>query len=84
MSSLPAPLCKSEVLFCLLKSSRALVQFISAAWLPFTPSDSADTVIDQGRGREARLETGDARGLILPVFQLLRTERAKHKVVKRR
>lgn len=70
--SLPVPVCKSEELLCLLKSSRALVQFISAALLPFTPSDCADTAIDQGKGRErGRLRKGDAWELIIPVFQLL-------------
>lgn len=82
---LPVPVCKSEELLCLLKSSRALVQFISAALLPFTPSDCADTAIDQGKGREGgRLRTGDAWELIIPVFQLLQEWVAKCKVGKRR
>ncbi len=54
---LPVPVCKSEEHLCLLKSSHTLVQFISAALLPFTPSDCADTAIDQGKGeREADSE----------------------------
>lgn len=84
---LPVPVCKSEKLLCLLKSSRALLQFISAALLPFTPSDCADTAIDQGKGREregGRLRTGDAWELIIPVFQLLQEWVAKCKVGKRR
>lgn len=83
--SLPVPVCKSEELLCLLKSSCALVQFISAALLPFTPSDCADTAIDQGKEREGgRLRTGDALELIIPVFQLLQEWVAKCKVGKSR
>lgn len=81
---LPVPVCKSEELLCLLKSSHTLVQFISAALLPFTPSDCADTAIDQGKGREGgRLRTRDAWELIIPVFKFLQEWVAKCKVGKR-